>query len=194
MGLIIQNEKKYRPLMVPPPLPYIVYADCKNKASITTSTFTATEDGAYQVYVFWTNGGATGALTDISVKVNDVAVTLTFDDSTVDSKPFAYGELTLSAGDVLTVSNTAAESNRGFQVFVLKNANISNFQVLGNSGNDGSTFPIGHGNYVLECYQYSFYNGTTRYNYMIVADVTTSIATPGGSSTYYYGGTWAIRL
>ena len=197
MALYVNGKKIVNSLIIDGntlPIPYVVYAECVNKSAIRTITFTASNDGAYQVYVFWTNGGAAGAITDIAVKINGAAVTFAFDDTSQNYKPFAYGEVILNKNDVLTVSNTLAENNRGLIVFVMQNARISNFAVVGNATNDGSTFPIGHDSCVLECYQYSFYSGATRYNYMVVTDVANSIATPGGTSTYYYGGTWALRV
>lgn len=171
-------------------LPYVVYCSCINCSQRRTITFTATEDGIYQLYLFWTTS-IIPSTTDLDVKLNGVDVTLTY---AITTRGYAYAEIELSVGDVLTISNTYTDSNRGIIATITQNAKISNYALIGEASNDGTTFQIGSGKFVLEWYQYSFYSGASRYNYMIVADAPTSIATPSGSSSYYYGGTSAIQL
>lgn len=168
-------------------VPYVVSAGCVNKSTINSITFTITENGTYQLYVFWTNNTSTGTISEISTKVNGETITLS------NTNTFAYGELNLSVNDVVTISNTEKQNNRGLMAFLLKNADISKFEVIGSVSNNGSTFSIPPKTLALECYQYSFYSGANRYHYMIVADATESIITPN-SALYYYGGTWAIRV
>lgn len=183
-------------------IPEILYSASQSiSSSVADFSYTFTESGVFQYY-FWVRSIITTST--VVIKLNDTAITPTIDSTGY----YAYGEIIVSVGDVLNTKTTFTASNSGSHIFVMKNADISRFAVIGSVGNNNSTFTITSEDspylqvykmgYQTPKYNYQYQIGS--FNYLIFQDTEgrtggtiTSIATPN-QSTYYYGGTYAIRI
>lgn len=180
--------------------PVIVYSNSQNIGSdVADFTYTFTESGTFQYYLYVST---TISSSTIEVKFNNVAI------SPMISGTFAFGEITVNANDVLEIKTTFNASNCGAQIFIMKNADISRFSLIGASGNDNLTFNIpATSSPYLQVYKRSYYGSNNTYQYQIgiisnfqvfqdtegrTARID-SIATPS-TSAYYYGGTYAITI
>ena len=175
-------------------LPQVVFAESKNKSSIRTTTYTFTEDGKFQFYVFERSDNTITPATQALIKLNGNDVSRTVNDTRLTDNWY-YGEIEVSAGDVFTVTNTVTETNRGFQTFLFKNTDISKFNIIGFEGNNNNTFPLTLSDAVyLQSYMSSYYSGANRFSYDVGIYAPESVPTPSGTSTYFYGCTWAIQI
>ena len=161
-------------------------------SSINTITHTFSEAGTYQFYILLIRSSSTPvSQSDITITLNGTAITPNF-QSKVDHG-YIYGEITVSANDVLTVSNTVTENNRAMQLSILKNANISNFSEIGYQGNNGTAIP-----YTLS--DFPLLEGLLTPNKMTLAEIkimgysAQSFAVPGNTTNYYYAKVYAIKL
>lgn len=196
MAVFIDGKRAYNSLVIDNALilPQLVFAECKNKASIVTSSYTFTESGKFQFLVWERSSSAISPNTNVVIKLNNIEITPSFAQITGNTSiAWYYGEIEVEANDVFTVTTTLTESNRGIQTFILKNADVSKFAVIGFASNDNTTFAIGQKIH-LQSYMGSFNSGATRMNYELGYNQPLSIPTPSGSSTYYYGATWAVQI
>ena len=201
MALYLNGKKLLNSLVIDgeiiKPLPEVLFAQSANRNALRTFSYTFTESGTFQYYVFIYSGSMpTSAY--FSITLNSTTLT------PIQSTYFFYGEVSANANDVLTLNTLTTEDNTGIQFFVFKNADITNFRLVGAAGNDNTTFVIDvTDSPYLQSYHYGYYNGNNSFHYQVVkcavvADTDTnnkniSIATPN-SSTYWYGGTWVIVL
>lgn len=172
--------------------PTILFAQNKNKSSIVTSSYTFTENGKFQFYIFEWSENTIPSTKYAIIKLNDTVITPSV--TVYDAACIYYGEIEANANDVFSVKTQFAESNRGIQTFVLKDAKISKYRFLGFRGNDNITFNIpAIDGLFLQSYMCSYYNGATTFNYQICAYAPRSVPTPNDSN-YYYGCTWAVQI
>lgn len=175
-------------------IPKIISGQSANRATTATLSYTFTEGGRFQYYIF-ISSSSTPASTDVTVKINGTAITPTFYSYSDYISGWFYGEIIVSSNDVISVTNNVVQTHRGMQLFVLQDADISVFQVLGVKSNEGNTFSLDYDNLVyLENYHWSYYNGNNVLEgYHTGTWNLTSIPTPN-LERYYYGGTWAIQI
>lgn len=175
-------------------IPEILSGQSVNRATTATLSYTFTEGGRFQYYIF-TSSNSTPTSTDVTVKINGTVVTPTFYLYSDYLSGWFYGEVTVSSNDVISVTNNVVQTHRGMQLFVLQDADISVFQVLGVRSNEGYTFSLDYEDIVyLECYYWGYYNGNNTFEgYHTGTWNLTSIPTPNYGK-YYYGGTWAIQI
>ena len=178
------------------PMPDLVYMQSKNRTSSTEMTYTFTEAGKFQYYIYLSSDSQP-ATTDVVVYINGTAETSTTLLNTYSS--FWYGEVTVSANDVISVSVTSA-SNRGVQLYLFKYSDITRFSLVGGTGNDDTTFVIDveEGMPFVETFQMGYYNGNNNYKFIVgIAPASSlqlrSIATPN-TSAYWYGGTIVFTI
>lgn len=201
MALYLNGNKLLNSLVIDgegiKPIPEVLFAQSANRNALRTFSYTFTESGTFQYYVFISSASMpTSAY--LSITLNSTTLT------PIQSTYFFYGEVSANADDVLTLNTLTTEGNRGVQFFVFKNADISNFRLVGSVSNNNETFIIDVvDSPYLQSYHYGYYSGNNSFHYQVVkctviADTDTnnkniSIATPN-SSTYWYGGTWVIAL
>lgn len=178
------------------PLPDLVYMQSKNRTSSTAMTYTFTEAGKFQYYIYLSSDSQPSS-TDVIVYINGTSETSTTLLNTYAS--FWYGEITVSANDVLSLSVTSA-SNRGVQLYIFKNSDITRFSFVGGTGNDDTTFVIDveEGMPFVESFQTGYYSGNNNYKFIVgIAPASSlqlrSIATPD-VSMYWYGGTIVFTI
>lgn len=173
------------------PAPKIISAQSRNTNSVGSLTYTFTESGTFQYYVYMGKNSVI-ASTDVVVKLNGTAITPIFYNATNDG--FFYEEITTSINDVISVENVTAISNYGLHLFVLQNADISNFSLIGMGTNDGATFVLNTGDsFYLNVYQCGYWSGNNNFHYEIGRCGNVSVATPN-QSQYYYGRTYVITI
>ncbi|MBO4542122.1 MAG: hypothetical protein J5725_02950 [Bacteroidales bacterium] len=171
--------------------PLIISAQSRNTNSIGSLTYTFTGSGTFQYYVYMGKNSAI-ASTDTVIKLNGTAITPTFYSTGNDG--FFYGEITASADDVISVENVTAISNYGLHLFVLQNADISNFSFVGMVSNNGATFVINTGDsFYLNVFQCGYYSGNNNFHYEIGRCGNESVSIPN-QSQYYYGRGYVITI
>ena len=178
-------------------IPTVLFVQSKNRGSANTFTYTFTEAGTFQ-YLVSMSGNSTPTTANLTVSLNNTALTpSSFSNGDLG---FFYGEITVAADDVLTVTTTA-DSNRGAQVFVFKDADVTNFSLVAWRGNDGGTFAIQTNANVpfLEVYKTGYYESRNNFNYVIAMLSSNSAGmestpTPSNNSNYYYGFTYVITI
>lgn len=187
----------------PSRIPVIVYSASQNiTLSVADFSYTFTESGTFQYYFYIRNVVSSSTLV---ATLNGVAIT----PAIVGGGYFAIGEITVNANDVLNIKNTFTANNSGAQIFILKNADISRFAVIGTMSNINATFDIStEDSPYLQVYHMGYYSGRNNYQYQIgiTDDIhiyqdtegrteakIQSIPTPN-IEQYYYGGTYAIRV
>ena len=180
-------------------IPEIIYTATQNiKYSVADFSYTFTESGTFQYY-FWVRNSITSST--VVIKLNDTVITPTIDSTGY----YAYGEITVSIDDVLNTKTTFTAGDCGSQLFVMKNADVSRFAVIGSTGNKGATFNISTTDSpYLQVYKMGYNTPKANYQYQIgyfdirqdtegTHNTIASIPTPN-QSAYYYGGTYAIRV
>lgn len=194
MGIIMQNGKQFFP--VPEPTPRLLFTSAVNRAgtdSQNTITYNVLRSGKQQLYIFVSDNGPITSITDaLVINKNDISIENSF-RLVCNDAAFIIGELDVEKNDVITIRTRSAQSNRGIILFVFEDANINNFYKIGLVGNINTSFYIDDETHVLECYKFGFYQGRTNYSYVLDPDAGDSVPTPNETS-YYYGGTWAIRI
>ena len=174
--------------------PEIVSALSTPIGSVNTLSYTFTESGKFQYYAF-KNYSTNVQDVDIGITLNGTALTPTKYLVSGGGSGFVYGEINVSAGDTIVASPTTAQSQRGLQLFIMKNCDVSAFDFLGDAGNNGDTFSINtSGKHYLQVYQCSYVGGSNTFHYAIMDFQGDSIAVPPNMSKYYYGFTYAIAL
>lgn len=172
--------------------PTAISGQSLNRRNTTSLSYTFTEGGTFQYCVF-ISSNKTIELTDISIKLNNNAITPTR-LTNENSNEWFYGEVTVSSGDVLSVTNNVQQGERGMQFFVLQYCDITKFLFLGLKSNNNQTFSLDYdGIFYLQSYRYGYGGTNNNFNYHIGSWNLTSIPTPN-ESAYYYGGTWAIQV
>ena len=164
--------------------PELLSAQSANKDSLVSLSYTFTSAGTYQFYVIdrtWLDNHYEFMTT---VKLNGVEITSTeYIDPTNGDVGYKYGEITVNANDVLTVTTTQTLSNYCVNLWIFRYADINSFRHIGFSGNDGSTFTINSAGVVFaEAYRTGYYNGRNNFNYLVGVgyDGLESIPTPAG--------------
>lgn len=171
--------------------PIIISAQSRNTNSIGSLTYTFTEGGTFQYYVYLGKNSAI-ASTDVVVKLNGTVITPLFYDVTNDG--FFYEEIAASVDDVISVENVTAISNYGLHLFVMQNADISNFSFIGMTSNNGATFTINTGDsFYLNVFQCGYYSGNNNFHYEIGRCGNVSVSIPN-QSQYYYGRTYVVTI
>lgn len=168
--------------------PNLLYGGSINKYAGGTLSYTIPANGKYQIYG-WENG-TLGA----SYMLNGTPITMQSYTSTWGT--FYYAEITASANDVITATNSSQELNYGMHLFVFEGADISNWEFIGVWGNDNLSHDIDHaGDFILEAVQCSYLDSRNTFGY------TTHIGYAGlksvmipNSNPYYYGVGYAIVL
>lgn len=173
--------------------PYCLYAQSQNRRNLNSFSYTFTDNGTFQYYIMIRSSSAyQSSLLDI--ELNGVSVFPTVYSHATSGANFVYGDITASANDVFTVDTTQTENNMGIQVFVVKNADVSKFSLIGWCSNDNTTFPLNLIDQVyLQSYNFGYYSSNNQFHYEFGVFRETSIPTPN-DSTYWYGGTYAIRI
>lgn len=180
-------------------IPQLLKVESKSRMyADATFTHTFTESGKYQYILVLGNDNTTTA-SDITVKLNDTAQTPTSGLFTGTS--YFYGEITASANDVLTITAPLYQQ-LGANVFVFKNADISNISMIGFSANDGSTFPINipENTPFVEVYKTGYHAGNNNFNYiyslkgMETYRDSVSIPTPAGEQACWWGFTYVMTV
>ena len=172
--------------------PRIVYAtSASRQGSIRSVSYTFTESGTFQYYIF-TNSRLTVTSSEVAITLN--STTLTPTTSLATDYGFFYGEVNVSAGDILTATPNSIQSDKGIQLFVMKNCDVSAFSLVGAAGNNTNTFNISLGGKpYLQAFQCTFYSNTNIFKYGIMNYEGPSVSIPN-ISTYYYGFTYVITL
>ena len=178
--------------------PELLSAQSANKSSLVSLSYTFTSAGTYQYYVM------DRTLLDnhyefmITVKLNGVEITSTeYIDSEINDVGFKYGEITVNANDVLTVTTTQTLENYCVNLWIFRYADINSFRHIGFRSNDGSTFTINSAGVVFaEAYRTGYYNGRNNFNCLVGVgyDGLGSIPTPANESECYYGFTYVFSL
>ena len=175
-------------------VPELLSAQSANKGSLVSLSYTFTSAGTYQFYVM---DKSYPFQFYVSIKLNGTEVTSSqYIDTTHPDVGFKYGEITVNANDVLTVTTTQTLSNYCVNLWVFRYADINSFSLIGFSSNDGSTFTIGSAGVVFaEAYRTGYYQGRNNFNYLVGVgyDGLESIPTPN-TSDYYYGFTYVFSL
>lgn len=172
--------------------PKIVYAtSASRQGSIRSVSYTFTEAGTFQYYIF-VNSRVTVTSSEVAITLN--STTLTPTTSLYTDYGFFYGEINVSPGDVLTATPNSIQSDKGIQLFVMKNCDVSAFSLVGTGSNNTNTFNISlGGNPYLQAFQCTFYGNTNIFKYGIMNYEGPSVSIPN-ISTYYYGFTYVITL
>jgi len=171
--------------------PIIISAQSRNTNSIGSLTYTFTESGTFQYYAYIIKS-STAISTDVTVKLNGVAITPIL--YLINGVGFFYGNITINANDVISIENTNAISNCGMQLFILQNADVSNFSLVGYWGADSSYSALNTGDsFYLNVFQCGYYNNNNNFNCEIGRCGNRSVATPN-ESAYYYGFTYIITI
>ena len=176
--------------------PELLSAQSANKGSLVSLSYTFTSAGTYQYYVMdrVTSFPYQFAVT---VKLNGTEVTSTeYVDGVATGIGFKYGEITVNANDVLTVTTTQTYSDCGVNLWIFRYADINSFSLIGFRGNDNTSFAINSAGVVFaEAYMCGYYNGNNNFNYLVGVGYNglNSIPTPN-TSDYYYGYTCAFSL
>lgn len=173
------------------PAPKLLSAQSHNTSTIGSLTYTFTEGGVFQYYAFIIKS-STAISTDVTVKLNGVAITPIL--YLINGVGFFYGNITINANDVISIENTNAISNCGMQLFILQNADVSNFNLIGYWGNDGSYSALNTGDsFYLNIFQCGYWGTNNHFNCEIGRYGNRSVATPN-ESYYYYGFTYIITI
>ena len=174
--------------------PKIVFAGCDPTGEHTGNiSHTFTEGGTYQYYAYRNSRYAVTS-SDVVVKINGTAVTPNFYDGSPDTFAFFYGEVNVSAGDIINVTTTTISTSNGLQLFVMKNCDVSAFSLIGKASNNTNTFNINlNGNPYLQAFQCSFNASPVQFKYGIMDYVGESVSIPN-ISKFYYGFTYVITL
>ncbi len=181
------------------PIPKLLSAQSRNISSIGSLTYTFTESGTFQYYAMFHYNGVIVS-TDVTVKLNGVTVSPTLHtDAEIGgggSWGWFCGEITINANDIISVENNSSHSNYPLQLFVLQNANISNFRLAGVTENNDNYFTLNTGDsFYLNVFQCGYWGSTVNnFNYEIGIYGNRSVMTPAGYSDYYYGFTWVITI
>ena len=175
-------------------LPSIISTQSLNAGGGATISYTFTEAGIYQYYATAKSGET--AIT-FTVKLNNDTLTPSFYE--VTSGPYIYyryyyGEVTVSANDVISVIPSAGTTHGGNQLHILQDANISAFSYLGSVGNDGSTFDIVNDGIALEVYFQGYYNGTNNCRSHLIAGNASPCTIFNNTADFYWGGTYALKV
>ena len=171
-------------------IPELLFTQSSNKANLVTHTYTFTESGTFQYYVF---SVINSDPSEIIIKLNGTIVTPNSGMMT-STTYMLYGEVTVSANDVITAENTTTNNNYPIETFIFKKADISRFSIVGFVPNNGQTFSITNQNVpMLHVYQTSYYNGRNNQNYQVVSYLPQPIPTPN-AEIYWYGFTYVITL
>ena len=203
MGIIIQNENKISPFTstgpttIPEPSIVSFYSkNCLTRYVPLTHTFT--EGGTFQyIAVLRLGNGDTGETLTISKNGTPLSPST---DSSISTIHFYYGEVTVEAGDTIATQNNNIYYHSGLQLIILKNMDISGFNIIGFSTNDGSSFLLPNNKWILQVYQCGYYYDNS-YKYRLerhnVKNDSTSnngvYSIPTPSSTYY-GFTYAVTV
>lgn len=177
--------------------PKVLHASSANESTASTLSYTFTEAGKFQYYAFEWHPDTSSYTRTISIKLNDVELTPTVWYNSINPSSVSYAEITVSAGDTISLTNTSTFSNSCMQLFVCKNAIIDDFEWIGMRGNDGVSFDIDHPGYViLEPYQCSYHGSRNTFNWLTINgyEGLDSIIVPSGFNPYFYGFTYAFCL
>ena len=106
-----------------------------------TLTYTFTESGTFQYYVWWMKYNAYGTSSDVTIELNGTALTPTATDFTSSkSIAIAGGEIQASIGDIITYTNVYTNNAYGMQAYVIKDANLSNLSLINFITNNNTRF------------------------------------------------------
>lgn len=175
--------------------PKIVFAGCDRTSDhVGNISYTFTESGTFQYYVFRNSRFAVTS-SEVVVKINGTTITPTFYDGDAGNYAFFYGEINVSAGDIINVTTTQISTSNGLQLFVMKNCVVSAFSLIGKTYNNADTFNINlNGSPYLQVFQCSFQPNPAQFKYAIMDYVGESVSIPPNISKFYYGFTYVITL
>lgn len=156
-------------------------------------SYTFTEEGTYQFYAFRNSRYAVTS-SEVVIKINGTAITPNFYDGGSANFAFFYGEINVSAEDIINVTTTTISTANGLQLFIMKNCDVSAFSLIGTASNNTNTFNINlNGKPYLQVFQCSFYANPVQFKYAIMDYVGESISIPN-ISKFYYGFTYVITI
>lgn len=177
--------------------PELLSAQSANKNNLVSLSYTFTSAGTYQYYVMDRTRLDDHYEFMTTVKLNGIEITSSqYIDLASGDAGFKYGEITVNANDVLTVTTTKILPNYCVNLWIFRYADINSFRYIGSRGNDGSTFTINSSGVVFaEAYHCGYYNGNNNFNYLVGVGYNglESIPTPN-TSEYYYGFTYVFSL
>jgi len=183
--------------------PIIVAGYSKNMNTAGTLSHTFESAGKFQYIVFKRNGEYP-ITSDPVIKLNDETLTPNRTSYVNEAQVFYYNDITVQSGDVLSASHNDTGVHAGLQLFILKDADISLFEVIGVTPNNSQSFALPNNQWIFQVYRCGYYNSNNYFSYRaerhnVVDDSTdanyqTSIPTPSGDSRYYYGFTCAVII
>lgn len=169
-------------------IPILIHAESINLYVSNSISYTFTSKNVFQIYV-WSGGNTTA-----TVKINNEVIT-PYNVIHTSNYYYVY-EVECNIGDVLLVENNSGLLNYGLQLYICTGADISVFELIGERGNDNTTFNINRpGEIFIEPNKFSYYGVRNVFYYAVIVgyDGLVSIPTPN-DSPYYYGGTFCFRL
>lgn len=180
---------------VPEPIAVGAYSINGGSTGLLEHTFETS--GKHFIYICYLLGEVgSKPLSNISVEINGQPVSgidYEMPDTNNDLRANLYTfEYTANSGDILTVRNTTAYAQSGFQLFVFQN--VSGIEWYNCRSNNGTTFPIElNPSYHLQVYLMGYYNGRNNFSYEVSDKDGNSIGTPD-TTMYWYGGTYVVKL
>lgn len=188
---------------IPERVPSVVAGYSMNMNATGTLSHTFTEGGKYQ-YLYHYRVGSPPYPNDPTINLNGIELTPTRTTYLTPYDVYFYGEITVSANDVLSVVSGSTSGNTGLQLFLFQNTNWNLFNVLGVTINDNTNFALPRNKWVFELYKCGYYGNNNNFSYRIEKyevrndsnsdNYALSIPTPSGDSRYYYGFTIAITI
>lgn len=175
-------------------LPSIVSTQSANAASATTITYTFTEAGRFQYYA--TSKSGETAIT-FTIKLNNDTLSPTLYEVSSGSSiyyRYYYGEVNVSANDIISVIPSAGSTHGGNQLHILQGADISAFSYLGSVGNDGTTFDIVNNGIALEVYFQGYWQGRNNCRSHLIAGNASPCTVFNNTQDFYCGGTYALKV
>ena len=184
-------------------VPSIIAGYSMNMIATGTLSHTFTESGIFQ-YIIFQRIGEAPVPSDPPITLNGTTLTPTRYEHNTPGQLFLYGELTVTNGDVLTVTNnnTTVNQHSGLQLFIFKNVDLDLFKVVGLTWNDGSVFAEPNGKWIFQVYRCGYYGSNNNFSYRLQKQIgkndsndmnyENSIPTPSSDSRYYYGFSYSI--
>lgn len=183
--------------------PSIIAGYSKNMNTVGTLSQTFESAGKFQ-YVVFKRHGESPITADPVIKLNDETLTPNRTSYQSEGQVFYYNDVTVQSGDILSVSHSETAVYSGLQLFILKNADISLFEVIGLTYNNSQSFALPNDQWIFQIYRCGYYNSNNNFSYRlerhsVIDDSTdvnyqTSIPTPAGDGRYYYGFTCAVII
>lgn len=177
-------------------IPEIITLQTSNRRAGNTLSHTFTEAGTYQYYAVIKVGDQAAHSSDFLITLNSLTLTPTVYSNSTSAYMLFYGEIIASVNDVLSAAPTATynDTNGGLQLHVLKGADLSVFDWLGNCDNSGATFDIVNDGIALEVYFQGYHYWKNNCRSHLIAGNASPCTIYNNTSDFYYGGTFAIKV